>query len=428
MCQLGEQELSNVLLYLESSRYYKRMMMVNKKMKSLIEALKWNPISDTSLFKGMKTQYLYERSDDEKDGMKEYIVKYKVTLRKLNDLKLSHIGSDILFKNVEMDATDIEPLFNKEEDNNLFRSGVIGMDDDLQEMNEYEEGEDEEEGVVYHSDNDIPEVDCNGYVISTTPSEDEDSISEDDSIKGIKFYPKEEAVRKSLFFSEQVGCSSLIEEEFNILTLNKLNSLMDVTSVADECFKNIPTTITALTLPRKVRVLNDSCFENCLYLKEIEMSKCLTFIGEHCFKFCRSLTKIEIPDSVEYIGKECFCLCNNLKKLTLPTSLSYLSSNCFYRCDSIEEIKIPDTITSLGDGCFNCCYSLKELTLPSSIESLGKECFRNCSQLSVIKHLNSITYIGDDCFENCKELKFNDLQCQTTLENSGDLTNLIECM
>ena len=64
--------------YLEKSQDYVNVMKTTKRYHDLTQMYHFNPISDTSLFDNMETQYLYTKDDVQKKGMIHYIHWYEV--------------------------------------------------------------------------------------------------------------------------------------------------------------------------------------------------------------------------------------------------------------------------------------------------------------------------------------------------------------
>ena len=55
--------------YFESNGDFINVMKATKKYKQLSKLYHFNPISDTSLFENIETQYLYNKYDEKKEGM-----------------------------------------------------------------------------------------------------------------------------------------------------------------------------------------------------------------------------------------------------------------------------------------------------------------------------------------------------------------------
>ena len=108
------------------------------------------------------------------------------------------------------------------------------------------------------------------------------------------------------------------------------------------------TNITQVIVNYGVTYIGEDAFYGCENLTEVHLADgTLTEIGESAFSMCKNLEEIVIPDSVETIQSYVFGYCFALKEVTLSKNLSFLGFDAFLRCHALEHIELPDSITSL---------------------------------------------------------------------------------
>ena len=157
-------------------------------------------------------------------------------------------------------------------------------------------------------------------------------------------------------------------------------------------------------IPHGVTSIEESAFDDCIYLTNIIIPDSVTSIGEDAIRSCKSLTDITIPDSVTNIGKRAFSSCESLTDITIPNSVTSIGEGAFSGCESLTNIIIPGSVSSIGDDTFSGCESLTDITIPDSVTSIGDEVFRGCNALTNITIPDSVTSIGDEAFRGCSSL------------------------
>ncbi|MBR1854752.1 MAG: leucine-rich repeat protein [Lachnospiraceae bacterium] len=153
-------------------------------------------------------------------------------------------------------------------------------------------------------------------------------------------------------------------------------------------------------------------------LETIELGEGLTSIGNEAFLGRESLKSIVIPDSVTSIGNYAFSGCKGLTTVTLGSGLKTIGKQAFLYCQSLEALVIPDSVTSLGsEQTFGFCTGLKSVTIGTGLTSLPQYAFDGCSSLEgTLVIPQNITSIGKGAFEGCEKL--------TGLTLSANLTSI----
>ncbi len=109
-------------------------------------------------------------------------------------------------------------------------------------------------------------------------------------------------------------------------------------------------TVTSVTIPDSVTVLNDEVFQGRKKLKTVKLSKNIKEIPKNAFIRCESLESIEIPEGVTAIGYCAFHSCSSLKSVILPDSVNYCDRNAFNGCKSLPEVEYRGKVYKNSDG------------------------------------------------------------------------------
>ncbi len=172
-----------------------------------------------------------------------------------------------------------------------------------------------------------------------------------------------------------------------------------VTSIGMYAFRKCET-ITSITIPDSVTVIDYGAFSNCTGMTNITIPDSVTMIDEYAFFCCKGLKSINIPKSVTSIGNSAFCGCENLTNLTIPDSVTSLGYCAFGDCKELQSVTIPDSVTCIRNYTFTNCSSLTSVTIPDSVTSIGENAFEGCTELKDVTIPDSVTSIGSKAFNN----------------------------
>ena len=230
-----------------------------------------------------------------------------------------------------------------------------------------------------------------------------------------------------------------------------------VTTIKYNAFKN-NANITGITLPKTIKEVGYSAFENCTGLKSFRMNYNGTVeykaeIGNAAFRGCTSLTDVSLSENVTSIGSMAFSGCTSLETLNLPERVESLG-RCLIEKTAISSITIPKNVkystnVSSSYGVLVNVNTLKTVTfeegmeaipscimasgsytsyvdkiiLPSQLKKIGSSAFYNCGKITQMEVPKTITEIGGSAFENCTGLKSFRMNYNGTVEYKAEIGN-----
>lgn len=157
--------------------------------------------------------------------------------------------------------------------------------------------------------------------------------------------------------------------------------------------------------PTSLKEIGNSCFENNIYLKQLDLSELtnLEFIGASAFKNCEKLTELILPDQLQTVQDQTFYGCTSLEKVK-GDGILFIKDEAFAECLSLSKLEGFDHVKELGNLAFYDCQSITDFILPESVSKIGEECFENCINLRVVAMNGSISAISRYCFYGCEKL------------------------
>ena len=162
------------------------------------------------------------------------------------------------------------------------------------------------------------------------------------------------------------------------------------TLVANNIFDGC-TTLTSVTIPDTVKVIEDRAFQNCTSLKNIELPSRLEEINYRAFKGCTGLTEITIPKTITAGGEEAFAN-TSIKKAIIENGAKKVPYDLFRGCATLESVSIPHTVTYIGSYAFYGCQALKNIELPMGLATISDYAFYSTgiTEITIPKNVDSI--------------------------------------
>jgi hypothetical protein len=121
-----------------------------------------------------------------------------------------------------------------------------------------------------------------------------------------------------------------------------------------------------------MRLIDESLFEGCRSLTEIELPTRLVKLGRRAFKDCTSLSSVIMPEGLKSIGFDAFSGCSSLRRISIPKGLVELEDlDVFDSCDSLVEISfggdLPKWEFLVGRGALTIQHSDLSVSTPKVI-------------------------------------------------------------
>lgn len=142
--------------------------------------------------------------------------------------------------------------------------------------------------------------------------------------------------------------------------------------------------------------IGDYAFKNCKFIKCVEISENLRFIGAYAF-YGTGIVNAYIPPETEQIGDYAFCNCSELENITVDSFNTVYSDIDGILCDKSMKKII----------CYPQGKNANTLYVPSDIEEIKTMAFYNCDAVKVINYNGSASSFrrikvgaGNENFEN----------------------------
>ena len=178
----------------------------------------------------------------------------------------------------------------------------------------------------------------------------------------------------------------------------------------------------------EVKQLNSSAFENCKYIKKVEIganvekmeygvfegcenlqsvkiSSKLSSIPERFFRDCKSLTNIVLASRPDSIKDFAFSGCKLLKGINKEKLFpKYIGESAFMGCSSLTDIGLLSVEDTIRDFSFRGCTSLGNVFI-ERVKYIGKSAFSGCESMPWVSGADSVKYVGASAFFGCKALR-----------------------
>ena len=198
-------------------------------------------------------------------------------------------------------------------------------------------------------------------------------------------------------------------------------------------------TMSRVTVPGCVKLINEQAFRNCSALEEIILEEGVLSIRREAVSGCSILKKIQIPASVDYIGPRPARDCPELAEITvesgnaryavykhllydkterkiiqalsrqiagsfeIPQGTRIIGEAAFSGCEYLEGIVIPDSVEEIEGYAFSGYSHLEELTLPEGVKILGANILDDCESIRKLTIPATVKWIDEDALGGCRK-------------------------
>lgn len=129
-------------------------------------------------------------------------------------------------------------------------------------------------------------------------------------------------------------------------------------------------TLTKIELPNSVTKIESGAFGDCAD-SATTVYEGVRYIGtpNRPYYLClgpsdKTITAVTFPTGVKIIEPLAFLDCTALQSISLPSGVEMIGSSAFYRCTSLVSVRIPNSVTAIGAGVFGQCVALEEISMP----------------------------------------------------------------
>ncbi len=171
-----------------------------------------------------------------------------------------------------------------------------------------------------------------------------------------------------------------------------------ITSISAYAFANNKS-ITAVVLPKSLRIIDDGAFYGCNQLKEITGTDTIEKIGKQAFSKCVTLEQLTLK--VKQVDERAFAMCKALKLADIPETM-IIGKEVFAGCKSLVEVRWNQE-TIIGNRAFLDCISLETLVFDKQI--IKPHAFENCVNITEIRLKTTELSYGSYVFSGVTALK-----------------------
>ena len=200
----------------------------------------------------------------------------------------------------------------------------------------------------------------------------------------------EEIGKNLLFYSIEIRKVKLPEK------LKVLNELL-----FGNCIK-----LEEVNIPSEVREIYSGVFYGCLKAPAsiAVLPETVEILDGDIYYGVPSIECVTVPSKVRILNETYWAVPNLRKAIILTDKLDRIGDLAFYGCDKLEEVNIPDGVTQIGEGAF--CWNLKlhKINIPSSVTRIEGSAF-DSAPLDSIDIPAGVTFIGRNAFFNNRNLK-----------------------
>jgi hypothetical protein len=110
-------------------------------------------------------------------------------------------------------------------------------------------------------------------------------------------------------------------------------------------------------------------FCNCISLQSIKLPGVM-IIQESAFNGCRNLSNVEFGDKLDIIGREAFLHCDSLKNIA-PRNVRVIGHKAFANCKQLTDVECGERLVRIEGMAFMRCPALRRIAIPLKRDMVG---------------------------------------------------------
>ena len=219
-----------------------------------------------------------------------------------------------------------------------------------------------------------------------------------------------------------------VDAFYGCRSLEKIIIPDNVTDIGSAAFKDC-FLLEDITFPDSIPYMGDSVFDETAWyynqppgiiyagktvcgckdwITDVVIKEGTESIADGAFENCTYIKSVQIPDSVTNTGCNIFKGCTSLENITFSNSMTSINNYSFGKCDSLKSVTIPENIKYIGSGAFSENYELESITF------LSKDLDIDYYAFGGVPNLREVFYVGSE--EDWKQKVSIDLDNQQLSE------------
>lgn len=156
------------------------------------------------------------------------------------------------------------------------------------------------------------------------------------------------------------------------------------------------------------------------YVKLIEISSDITYIGMNTFRDCIEVTELILPEGVSRIGASAFNGCEKLYRVNMPESITVIDTGAFLNSQELREVYYAGGFEKWNSISFASKESnplryegklyfdgilVENLTIPDGVKEINKNVFSNNNCITSVTIPESVEKVGENAFISSDKLE-----------------------
>lgn len=182
------------------------------------------------------------------------------------------------------------------------------------------------------------------------------------------------------------------------------NSYVEVTEGCTNAFGHftIPGYVTYNGVDYKVKRVAEYAFFTAASAFDITFENGVTEIQQFAISYCDNLTAITLPKSLRTLGQSCFARNKNLPAIAFPEGFTTIEKFACMGCTSLKEVTFPSTLTTINKQAFKECPVIEIYSYATTAPWVNPNAFDNYDQIVIHVLPGSVeSYENDATWGQC---------------------------